>query len=433
MKQFEDRAWEAMKTQLDVALPVDRKRKYFLWWLALPLLIIGTLSFIFMRQSDSAGPQPVKLDNIDNMQPNSVEVKGATTSNFNKNNLKSLALGDSKLNVNSNTVNSGKFSNHLALHDTPSNTTRPTNNAFSVENTISYPSVINTNELNNSINIDKNAEKNEVIITHVDDQNNATENKLHGEFIQNNSSLENSNTHQSNFTILTLENLNADGLVLDELAYDVDKPLIEILKNIYPHTFAIIINGGGYTASDTKYSGAYLRPEVKYKLSSRSSIFLGISSRIRFTREEAIITEYNSTAKKYINVNNLTSSSLDQIKIDDENINSKSYDIGLDLGYRFRASSRISFSGLGFFRRNNIFKNKLINNLQSGNNNGNYFDARNKISSNIKNLNQNYAYGAGIDAKYSLGSRSEFTLGFNSAFNQFNNYEFSLGYGFRIY
>ena len=97
------------------------------------------------------------------------------------------------------------------------------------------------------------------------------------------------------------------------------------------------------------------------------------------------------------------------------------------------ATPRVSFSGLGFFRRNNVFKNKLINNLQSGNNNGNYFDARTKISSNIKNLNQNFVYGAGIDAKYSVGSRSELTLGFNGAFNHFKNYEFSLGYGFRIY
>jgi hypothetical protein len=64
MKQFEDRAWEAMKIQLDVALPVDRKRKYLLWWLALPLLLIGTLSFIFMGPSDSAGKPPMKLDNI---------------------------------------------------------------------------------------------------------------------------------------------------------------------------------------------------------------------------------------------------------------------------------------------------------------------------------------------------------------------------------
>jgi len=431
MKQFEDRAWEAMKIKLDTALPVNRKRKYFIWWLALPLLLIGTLSFIFMRQSDSEGKQPVKLDNKANLQTNSVKVKGATTSNFNVNNSERIALNDSKLILNSKAIISGNFSNHLSHYVASADLSRPRNKTFNVENTNS--NAINTNELNNSIEIDKKAAENEVISTHVDDQSDINDNKLHGESTQNNRSLDNINTHQRNFSISPLEHLNVDGLIVDELTLHVEKPMIKILKNKYPHTFAIIINGGGYAESNTKYSGAFLRPEVKYKISPRSSLFIGVSTRIRYTKEETILTDYNSTAEKYINVNNLTSASLDQISIDDDNINSKSFDIGLDLGYRFRATPRVSFSGLGFIRRNNVFKNKLINNLQSGNNNGNYFDARNKISSNIKNLNHNYAYGAGIDAKYSVGSRSEFTLGFNGTFNQFNNYEFSLGYGFRIY
>ncbi|MFZ1336476.1 MAG: hypothetical protein WAR99_13705 [Saprospiraceae bacterium] len=431
MKQFEDRAWEAMKIQLDVALPVDRKRKYLLWWLALPLLLIGTLSFIFMGPSDSAGKPPMKLDNIDKIQPKSVEVEGVTASTCNENNSKRIALDDSKLILNSKPIISGNFSNHLSHDVASADISRPRNKTFNVENTNS--NAINTNELNNSIKIDKNSAENEIVLTHVDDQSNINDNKLHGESNQNNRSLDNSNSHQSNFTLSPLENLNADGIILDELIFDVNKPMIKILKNKYPHTFAIILNGGGYAERKTEYSGAFLRPELRYKISSRSSLFMGFSSRIRFTKEDAILTDYNSTAEKYINVNNLTSASLDQISIDDDNINSKSFDIGLDLGYRFRATPRVSFSGLGFFRRNNVFKNKLINNLQSGNNYGNYFDARTKISSNIKNLNQNFVYGAGIDAKYSVGSRSEFTLGFNGAFNQFNNYEFSLGYGFRIY
>ena len=431
MKQFEDRAWEAMKIKLDTALPVNRKRKYILWWLALPLLLIGTLSFIFMRQSDSVGKQPLKLDNIANLQTNSVKVKGATTSNFDVNTSERIAPNDSKLNLNSKSIISGNFSNHLSRDVASADISKPTNKTFNVENTNS--NTINTNGLNYSISIDKNAAENEVISTHVDDQSNINDNKLHGESSQNNRSLVNSNSYQSNFPLSPLENLNADALILDELTIAVEKPIIKILKNKYPHTFAIILNGGGYAESNTEYSGAFLRPELRYKISSRSSLFMGFSSRIRFTKEDAILTDYNSTAEKYINVNNLTSASLDQISIDDDNINSKSFDIGLDLGYRFRATPRVSFSGLGFFRRNNVFKNKLINNLQSGNNNGNYFDARTKISSNIKNLNQNFVYGAGIDAKYSVGSRSEFTLGFNGAFNQFNNYEFSLGYGFRIY
>jgi len=431
MKQFEDRAWEAMKIKLDTALPVNRKRKYFIWWLALPLLLIGTLSFIFMRQSDFAKEKPVKLDNIANKKLITLDIKRGTASNFNVNNSERIALNDSKLILNSKAIISGNFSNHLSHDVASADLSRPRNKTFNVENTNS--NAINTNELNNSIEIDKKAAENEVISTHVDDQSDINDNKLHGESTQNNRSLDNINTHQRNFSISPLEHLNVDGLIVDELTLHVEKPMIKILKNKYPHTFAIIINGGGYAESNTKYSGAFLRPEVKYKISPRSSLFIGVSTRIRYTKEETILTDYNSTAEKYINVNNLTSASLDQISIDDDNINSKSFDIGLDLGYRFRATPRVSFSGLGFIRRNNVFKNKLINNLQSGNNNGNYFDARNKISSNIKNLNQNYAYGAGIDAKYSVGSRSEFTLGFNGTFNQFNNYEFSLGYGFRIY
>ena len=296
MKQFEDRAWEAMKIQLDVALPVDRKRKYLLWWLALPLLLIGTLSFIFMGPSDSAGKPPMKLDNIDKIQPKSVEVEGVTASTCNENNSKRIALDDSKLILNSKPIISGNFSNHLSRDVASADISRFTNKTFNVENTNS--NAINTNELNNSIKIDKNSAENEIVLTHVDDQSNINDNKLHGESSQNNRSLDNSNSYQSNFTLSPLQNLNAYALILDELTIAVEKPIIKILKNKYPHTFAIILNGGGYAESNTEYSGAFLRPELRYKISSRSSLFMGFSSRIRFTKEDAILTDYNSTAEK---------------------------------------------------------------------------------------------------------------------------------------
>ena len=132
MKQFEDRAWEAMKIQLDVALPVDRKRKYLLWWLALPLLLIGTLSFIFMGPSDSAGKPPMKLDNIDKIQPKSVEVEGVTASTCNENNSKRIALDDSKLILNSKPIISGNFSNHLSHDVASADISRPRNKTFNV-------------------------------------------------------------------------------------------------------------------------------------------------------------------------------------------------------------------------------------------------------------------------------------------------------------
>ena len=207
MKQFEDRAWEAMKIKLDTALPVNRKRKYILWWLALPLLLIGTLSFIFMRQSDSVGKQPLKLDNIANLQTNSVKVKGATTSNFNVNTSERIAPNDSKLNLNSKSIISGNFSNHLSRDVASADISRFTNKTFNVENTNS--NTINTNGLNYSISSDKNAAENEVISTHVDDQSDINDNKFHGESTQNNRSLDNINTHQRNFSISPLEHLNS--------------------------------------------------------------------------------------------------------------------------------------------------------------------------------------------------------------------------------
>ena len=62
--------------------------------------------------------------------------------------------------------------------------------------------------------------------------------------------------------IIFHENSREFHVCNDQISY-----IIKILKNKYPHTFAIILNGGGYAESNTEYSGAFLLPDLRYKLS----------------------------------------------------------------------------------------------------------------------------------------------------------------------